>query len=75
MLTEIDQAIAHAAELLQHHCELYRKEIVCESGAWHSRARELAENLSWLIFCRNWRLPQTPRKLPPDYPPPPPLLR
>ncbi|GMO87586.1 hypothetical protein [Bradyrhizobium ottawaense] len=74
-MSEIDLAIRHATELLHQHCELYRKEIVCEPGAWNRRAKELAENLSWLIFCREQRLPWSPKTLPPKYPPPPPALR
>ncbi|GMO40851.1 hypothetical protein BwSF12_43410 [Bradyrhizobium ottawaense] len=65
-MSEIDLAIGHAVELLHGHCELYRKEIVCEPGAWHRRAKELAENLSWLIFCREQRLPWSPKTLPPS---------
>ncbi|CUT98335.1 hypothetical protein ABIB94_006832 [Bradyrhizobium sp. JR7.2] len=73
-MSEIDLAIGHAVDLLQAHCELYRKQIVCEPGEWNRRAKELAENLSWLIFCREQRLPREPKTLPPKYPPPPPPL-
>lgn len=75
MTTEIDHAIRHATDLLHSHCALYLQDIVCEPGAWHRRAKELAENLSWLIFCREQRLPYSPKTLPPKYPPPPPIVR
>lgn len=75
MTTDIDPAIRHATELLHAHCALYLKEIVVEPGDWHRRAKELAENLAWLIFCRERQLPRGPKTLPPRYPPPPPLVR
>lgn len=75
MTDEIDAAIRHATELLHAHCALYLKEIVCEPSTWNRRAKELAENLAWLTFCREQRLPWSPKTLPPRYPPPPPLVR
>ncbi|MCK1337161.1 hypothetical protein IVB38_14265 [Bradyrhizobium sp. 38] len=74
-MSEIDLAIGQAVELLQAHCELYRKQIVCEPGDWNRRAKELAENLNWLIFCREQRLPRAPKVPPPKYPPPPRVAR
>ncbi|MCK1553146.1 hypothetical protein IVB11_29930 [Bradyrhizobium sp. 177] len=75
MTSDLDGAIRHATDLLHAHCALYLKEIHCEPGDWHRRAKELAENLNWLIFCREQRLPRAPKTLPPKYPPPPPIVR
>lgn len=71
-MTEVDQAAEHAYTLLHQHVQLYRTAILVEPHAWRTRCRELAENLDWILFCRDHRLP--PDKKRSSYPPPPRML-
>ncbi|QUS39051.1 hypothetical protein RPMA_09560 [Tardiphaga alba] len=71
-MTEVDHAAEHAYELLRQHVQLYRTAIHCEPHAWRTRCKELAENLDWILFCRDHRLPPDTKKTP--YPPMPPRL-
>lgn len=79
-MTEIEQAAEHAYTLLKEHVERYRTDIHHSSIEWRTRCRELAENLEWILFCRDHPLVLPPRRLlppttPPRHPPPPPLIR
>ena len=68
-MSEIELAAEHAYQLLKEHVERYRTDIHHSSIEWRIRCKELAENLDWILFCRDHRLPQDTKKYP--YPPPP----
>lgn len=69
MTDEVDRAAEHAFTLLKEHVERYRTEILVQPAAWRTRCKELAENLDWILFCRDHRLPPETKRYP--YPPPP----